>query len=207
MVKQRIIINIFKGSSFLAILLMMAIYDQWHNPTAWVYLGLHGTYGILWVLKSQIFPDKNWEKDVGLLWAVLTAFGLIAYWLAPWLLLSRGIECPPWYLGMCVSMNIFGVFLHFVTDMQKFTSLNLQPNTLITTGMMDRVRNLNYFGELLVYLSMGLLSMHWIPILILALFIFIYWLPNMRRKDESLSRYPGFKAYCKRTNWFIPFLY
>jgi len=207
MIKQRIIIDTFKGSSFLVILLMMAIYDQWRNPTAWVYLGLHGTYGILWVLKSQIFPDKSWDKTVGLVWSVLSSLGLIAYWVAPWLLLSRGIECPPSYLGMCVSMFIFGVFLHFATDMQKFTSLKIQPNQLITTGMMSRVRNLNYFGELLIYLSLGLLSMHWIPIFILALFICFYWLPNMRRKDESLSRYPEFEGYYKRTRWFIPFLF
>jgi protein-S-isoprenylcysteine O-methyltransferase Ste14 len=108
---------------------------------------------------------------------------------------------------MCVSINILGIFLHFVTDMQKYTSLKLRPETLITTGMMSRVRNLNYFGELLIYLSLGLLAMHWIPILILGLFILIYWVPNMHRKDESLSRYSGFEAYRKRSKWFIPFLF
>ncbi|OGO16893.1 MAG: hypothetical protein A2Z14_01875 [Chloroflexi bacterium RBG_16_48_8] len=205
--KQRYIIDTFKGISFLAILFLMAIYDQWRNATAWVYLGLHGTYGILWVLKSRIFPDKTWERKVDLVWGVITAFGLLVYWVAPWLLISRGIECPPWYLGMCVSMNIFGVFLHFVTDMQKYTSLKLQPDHLITTGMMSRVRNLNYFGEFLIYLSLGLLAMHWAPILILVLFIYVYWFPNMRRKDESLSRYPEFKEYRKRSKWFIPFLF
>jgi protein-S-isoprenylcysteine O-methyltransferase Ste14 len=205
--KQKYIIDTFKGVSFLVILLMIAGYGQWENTTAWVYLALHGTYGILWVMKSRIFPDKNWEKEVGWVWGVLTAFGLLTYWVAPWLLISRGVECPPWYLAMCVSMNVFGIFLHFVNDMQKYTSLELQPETLITTGMMSRVRNLNYFGELLVYLSLGLLAMHWLPILILVLFVLIYWVPNMHRKDRSLSRYSGFEAYRKRSKWFIPFLF
>jgi protein-S-isoprenylcysteine O-methyltransferase Ste14 len=204
--KQKYIIDTFKGVSFLVILLMIAAYDQWDNSTAWVYLGLHGAYGILWVLKSRIFPDKSWEQEVGMVWGVLTAFGLIAYWVAPWMLISRGVECPPWYLGMCVGMNVFGVFLHFVTDMQKFTSLQLQPEKLITTGMMSRVRNLNYFGEFLIYLSLALLALHWVPLVILALFILVYWLPNMRRKDQSLSRYSNFKDYQDRTKFFIPFL-
>ena len=115
--KQKYIIDTFKGVSFLVILLMIAAYDQWDNSTAWVYLGLHGAYGILWVLKSRIFPDKSWEQEVGMVWGVLTAFGLIAYWVAPWMLISRGVECPPWYLAMCVGMNVFGVLSHFVTTL------------------------------------------------------------------------------------------
>lgn len=204
--KQKYIIDTMKGITFPAIFLMMAVYDQWENHTAWVYLGLHGTYGILWVMKSRIFPDKSWEKEVGLVWALLSIFGLLGYWVAPWLLISRGVQCPPWYLGMCVSMNVLGVFLHFVTDMQKYTALKLQPERLITTGMMRRVRNLNYFGELMIYLSFGLLALHWIPLLILTLFVLFYWWPNMRRKDVSLSRYPDFVTYQQRSKFFIPFL-
>jgi len=205
--KQKYIINTFKGISFLVILVFIGIYNQWDNSTAWVYLGLHGTYGFLWVVKSRVFPDKSWEREVGFVWGLISIFGLLVYWIAPWLLISRGIQCPPWYLGMCISMNMFGVFLHFVTDMQKFTSLKLQPEILITTEMMSKVRNLNYFGEFLIYLSLGLLAMHWVPILILTVFILVYWMPNMHRKDVSLSRYSGFEEYRSRSKWFIPFLF
>jgi len=189
------------------ILALMAGYDQWQNTTAWVYLSLHGMYGALWVVKSWIFPDKNWEKEVGWAWTLISIFGLLAYWVAPWLLMSRGVQDPPWYLSICVGMNVLGVFLHFVTDMQKYTCLKLQPDTLISDGMMKRVRNLNYFGELLIYLSLALMTMHWIPLVILGLYIPLYWLPNMRRKDRSLSRYPEFEAYKKRSRLFIPFLF
>jgi protein-S-isoprenylcysteine O-methyltransferase Ste14 len=204
--KQKYIINTMKGISLLVILIFIGIYDQWNNTTAWIYLSLHGTYGILWVIKSRIFPDKTWEHEVGLVWGVISIFGLLAYWVAPWLLISRGVHCPPWYLGICVCISCFGLFLHFVTDMQKYIALKLRPETLITTEMMSKVRNLNYFGELLIYLSFALLAMHWIPIVILVLFILIYWIPNMLRKDRSLSRYPGFEEYRKKSKMFIPFL-
>ncbi|MCU0504039.1 MAG: hypothetical protein MUC51_20165 [Anaerolineae bacterium] len=39
---------------------MIAVYDQWDNPTAWVYLALHGVYRLLWVLKSRIFPNARY---------------------------------------------------------------------------------------------------------------------------------------------------
>jgi hypothetical protein len=35
----------------------------------------------------------------------------------------------------------------------------------------------------------------------------VYLLPNMRRKDRSLARYPTFAAYRARTKLFIPGLF
>jgi protein-S-isoprenylcysteine O-methyltransferase Ste14 len=90
--------------------------------------------------------------------------------------------------------------------MQKHTALKLHPG-LITDGLWSRTRNPNYFGELLIYLGFGLLAMHWLPLLVLGLIVAAYWIPNMRKKDRSLSRYPGFAAYRERTKLFIPFLF
>ena len=205
--RQKTFIDVQKAATGPAVLLMMALFAQWQNPTAWVYLALHGTYGLLWVMKSNIFPDKSWEKKTGWGYGLVILGGLSLYWVAPWILMSQGVHTPPWHMGACISLYTLGIFLHFSTDMQKYISLKLRPETLITEGMMARSRNLNYFGELLIYLGFGLLAMHWLPILILVLFVVIIWFPNMRRKDESLSRYPDFEAYSRRTKLFIPFLF
>jgi steroid 5-alpha reductase family enzyme len=187
---------------------MMAYFNQWHNPTAWVYLALHGTYGILWVLKSRIFPDKNWEQPASLWWGVFVAWaGLTLYWIPPFLLMANNSQAPGWLLGLAVSMNIFGVFLHFTADMQKYIALSLKPGRLITDGMMARVRNINYFGEFLIYASFAALVQMWVAFLPLFLFILTYWTPNMLRKDKSLARYPEFAEYKKRSKLFIPFLF
>ena len=91
--------------------------------------------------------------------------------------------------------------------MQKHSHLKLHPGELIQDGLMGKCRNMNYFGELLIYLSFALLSHHWIPFAILALFILIVWFPNMRRKDRSLSRHAGYEEYKKRTSLLIPFIW
>ena len=205
--KKKYFIDSHKSITFLVILVLMAVYHQWGNPTAWVYLALHGTYGILWLVKSRIFPDKSWEQETGWGYALYIWAGLSLYWITPWLITSRGIQAPPWYLGLSISLNIFGVFFHFTADMQKYIALKLSPNHLIQDAMMQRVRNLNYFGELLIYLGFGLLAMHWLPILVILAYFLIIWLPNIRRKDESLSRYPEFKEYKKRSKMFIPFIW
>jgi protein-S-isoprenylcysteine O-methyltransferase Ste14 len=205
--KQKFFVDSHKGVTWLAILLLMASYGQWNNATAWVYLALHGTYGILWVLKSRIFPDRSWERRVGWGYGLANWVFLTLYWVAPWLLTSRGVVAPPWYMGACISLFTFGVFLHFATDMQKHTALKLEPGTLITDGMFNRSRNMNYLGELLIYLGFGLLAMHWAPLLIIGLAMAGVWFPNMLRKEKSLARYPGFEAYRRRSKLFIPFLF
>jgi protein-S-isoprenylcysteine O-methyltransferase Ste14 len=203
--KQKHFIDAHKGVTFLAVLLLMAVYGQWRNTTAWVYLALHGTYGLLWVLKSRIFPDRQWEQPCSPGYALVILGGLTLYWIAPWLLASRGVEAPPWYLALCVCLYAFGLFLHFAADMQKHTALKLRPG-LITDGLFYRVRNPNYLGELLIYLGFGLLAIHWAPLVVIGLFMAVIWVPNMRRKDRSLSRYPEFAEYKRRTKLFIPFL-
>jgi steroid 5-alpha reductase family enzyme len=206
--RRRFFIDTHKGVTFLAVLLMMAAFGQWQNPTAWIYLALHGTYGILWVLKSRIFPDRKWEQPVSLWRGVIYYWGgLTLYWVAPFLLTSRDVHAAPWALGGAVSLYTVGVFLHFATDMQKYVDLRDRPEHLITDGMMAHTRNLNYFGELLIYGAFALLALHWLPFIILGLAIAVEWFPNMRRKDQSLARYPEFEAYKSRTSKFIPYLY
>jgi steroid 5-alpha reductase family enzyme len=187
--KQKFFIDTHKGATALFVLLLMAIFNQWQNPTAWIYLALHGTYGILWVMKSRIFPDGQWEQPCSLGYGLVIWGSLSLYWVTPIMIMIYGVRAPVWYLALCASIFIFGVFFHFATDMQKHTALKLKPDTLISDGMF------------------GLLAMHWLPLLILLMWIVFFWLPNMRKKDHVLSRYPGFENYKAKTRRFIPFIY
>ncbi len=81
--KQRHFIDSHKAATGLFVLALLAVYDQWDNPTAWVYLALHGTYGLLWVLKSRMFPDKQWEQPTSLAYGLVIWAGLSLYWIAP----------------------------------------------------------------------------------------------------------------------------
>ena len=195
-----------KGITFLVLLGMIFYYRQWNNPTAMIYLALHGTYGLMWVMKSRIFPDKQWEQRPMLWFGFFSWFALALYWIPGWIICSHSLQAPAWLLAVCISLYTFGVFFHFTSDMQKHTSLELKPGTLITDKMFGLARNVNYFGELLIYGAMAALAMTWIAYLPLAAFILFYWIPNMIRKEKSLSRYPAFNAYKQRVKLFLPFL-
>ncbi|MGD2162298.1 MAG: DUF1295 domain-containing protein [Anaerolineales bacterium] len=204
--KMKIYINIFKGLTGIFILLMMIYFDAWRNQTAWVYLGLHGSYGVVWVLKSYYFPDRSWERKVSWLIGLGIWLALACYLIAPWLLISSGTQHAGWYLALCVALFVIGVLFHVASDMQKFTALKMKPEHLIQDGFFERIRNPNYFGELLIYGSYALLAYHWVPFLVLGLYLILYWIPNMLRKDRSLSRYDGFADYKQKSKLFIPFL-
>lgn len=204
--KQKHFIDSHKGATTFAILGMMAWFGAWDNETAWLYLALHGSYGFMWMVKSVTFPDKTWEAPTGLPYGLYIWSGLSLFWIAPWLITSRDLHAPPWLIGAASSVYAFGVLFHFASDMQKHVSLQLNPGHLFTTGLWARCRNPNYFGELLIYGGFSALAMHWAPMLVLALFLVIAWIPNMRRKDKSLQRYPEFAAWKSRSTLFIPFL-
>jgi len=201
----RHVINLHKGSTTLVIGALMLAYAN-GSLGDWVYLALHGTYGMLWLLKERIFPDRQWQQPIGWVGAVGGFLVLALYWLAPFLLISSGAVPPMPLVALAIALNLLGVFLHFGSDAQKHFVLKLQPG-LIDDGFFARSRNTNYLGELLIYLSFSLLAMHWLPYAVLAGFGFAVFLPNMRKKDQSLSRYPGFDAYRERSGLLLPKLW
>jgi steroid 5-alpha reductase family enzyme len=185
---------------------MLLFYGRTDSPAAWLYVAMHGGYGLFWVLKSAIFPDKRWEKDVPLWYGVFGVWGALSlYWIGGWMVMRFNPDPPAWYPALAVLIYALGVFFHFGSDMQKHTRLASSPG-LITDGFFRLSRNPNYFGELLIYCAFGMLAMSWIPFAVIALWVLSYWVPGMIRKDRSLSRHEGFAEYKKEVKMFIPFV-
>lgn len=183
------------------VLAMMAYFDNW-STDAFVYLGLHGKYSILWLIKEYIYPDRRFQETQSfLIGAVFIFLPLSGYYLAPYLLISRRVLAPPPVLALALCLYTLGIFLHYVGDAQKFYTLKLQKG-LIEDGLFARTRNPNYLGEILIYTAFAILSQHWLPFFVIAAWVFGFFLPNMRAKDQSLARYPGFVGYRERS-WLL----
>ena len=198
-------INLHKGMTALVVRGMMIYYGNFTTP-AWVYLALHGSYGILWLIKDRLFPDQQWEKKVSVPYGVFVFFALGLYWIAPFVLISQRIETPPYLIGIAVAMSMIGGMLHFASDAQKYFTLKYHRG-LITEGFFSRSRNMNYLGEVMIYGGFALTSYSpwgWIG---LAVFFAGAFIPNMLKKDKSLSRYPEFAAYKERSGLMLPKLF
>ena len=204
MVTVNWIINAHKILVTPIVLAMMLYFHNW-SAAAFLYLGLHGTYTLLWLIKQSVFADKRFAQPIPLRIGLLTPFlPLMAYMIGPYLLLSEHTVPPNWVFAGASFLVISGVFLHYVGDAQKFFVLRLRKG-LIEDGLFARTRNPNYLGEVLIYGGFALASWHWEPFVVLAGW-FLYFVRNMRRKDESMSRHPGFAAYKDRTGMFLPSL-
>jgi len=55
------------------------LYYQNFSRGAWLYLSLHGTYGIIWILKDIIFPDKTFQVKVSLIGCSCVSIVLLLY--------------------------------------------------------------------------------------------------------------------------------
>ena len=79
-------VNFAKGTMFIYLLALM-FYFQNFSVGAWVYLGLHGSYGILWIARDTAFPDPATQrKQTFLSWLVLSIpvlgpYQMIGYWM------------------------------------------------------------------------------------------------------------------------------
>lgn len=198
-------INLHKATTLLVVLALMAGYQNF-TLGAWVYLVLHGGYGLIWLLKDRIYPDRQWEQEISPVQGAIT-FGLLGlYWVAPWILISSGTVPSIALVAAAIALNLFGIFLHFGSDAQKYFTLKYRSG-LITEGFFARCRNPNYLGEVLIYFSFALLAQHWLPFLILTGVVVGIFIPNMRKKDESLSRYPEFAAYKANSGLLLPKLF
>ena len=204
MVTVNWIINATKILVTPIILAMMWYFHNW-SPAAFLYLGLHGTYSLLWLVKQSVFADKRFAQPIPLWIGVLTPFlPLMTYMIGPCLLISEHTEPPDWVFALAPFLCISGVFLHYVSDAQKFFVLQLRKG-VGQDGLFVRTRNPNYLGEVLIHGGFAVVSWHWQPALVLA-GAFLSFVRNMRRKDRSMSRYPEFAAYKDRTGIFLPSL-
>ena len=195
-------IDLHKSTTALVVLALMFGYGNF-SAAAWTYLALHGSYGLMWCYKSWVFPDRQWAEPVSFGYSIQLFAGLGLYWLAPWLLISGGAEAPGWVIGLSVALCAFGTLLHYGADAQKYFVLKARPG-LITDGFFGRTRNPNYLGEMLLYAGFATLSMHWIPWLVNAFYWIVVFVPNMKKKDASMSRYPEWDAYVARTGILLP---
>lgn len=117
-------------------------------------MGLHGVYGLIWVLKDISFPDKTFQPKVTIFGAFFISLFLIMYWIMGYIqIMGLGINEPSnSRIVTTIFMFVFGTFMMVVSDAQKFFTLQNKPG-LISEGMFKITRNPNYFGELMIYFS------------------------------------------------------
>lgn len=218
------IINFFKVVTFVVYSFAIYWYDLGNNQAAWMLLGTHGTYGLLWTSKTWFgYPDKSFETPAKITDYFIISFFLALYWLPMYFIVRDKPQLPSYLLPVIVALFGWGVYFHFTSDLHKVIFLKQReelrsikskvpenvakdiPNpTFLKDNLWGLCLNPNYFGELLIYLSFSLCSMSIWPVVYLFFMMIALWIPNMRKKDASLSRFPDYVAYKRKSSRLIP---
>lgn len=221
-IRLNVAIDLHKGLTGPFVLGLMLAFDAFTVP-AWIYLALHGSYGVIWVVKDRTIPDRRWQRRVRWAAAFATWGFLSLYWVAPVLLVlgtARTLELSGWQpptsprLTAAVVLYALGLALMIGADAQKNLTRAARGAAgrgrsraragLITTGFFSRTRHPNYLGEMLIYGSFALVVSHWAPWAILAPVWLLLFVPNMLAIEASLSRYPGYERWRERTGFLLP---
>ncbi len=206
LLKTSWVINLQKGGTAPFVAALMLYYRN-DSAAAWVYLALHGSYGLCWLLKHLAFPDRSWDQRITVGAAVATALLLAAYWSFPYLLISDVLgprpEPAPALLGGAVALHTLGVVLMMTADCQKYFLLRTRPG-LIDDGLFARVRHPNYLGEMMLYSAYALIVGHWIPWAVLLFVWSTLFSTNILLKEASMSRHPTWDAYRARAGMLLP---
>ncbi len=125
---SRHIINAFKGLTFLWVLFLMSNFNN-YSTGMYLYLFLHGSYGIFWVAKDLTFPDPRFQQQTSIGSCVLIFLFLTLYWLIP-VPLAAGLgvsEPSAARIMLLVGMYALGLVLMLGSDYQKYWALKKKP--------------------------------------------------------------------------------
>lgn len=175
-----------------------------------LYLSLHISYCLWWLIEQWLFPlrrEQLFTERVGpggfvmalLFIGVLYALPGLAAFLNP---ASIGAGT----VALALGLFIFGSLINATADVQKMTAKALGAG-LVADGIWRRVRHVNYLGDLLRYLSFAVVAgLGWayiVPALVLLLY-----LQRIGQKERQMgAKYGDFAAYQGRSTRLVPWLW
>ena len=203
-IKFNWIINAQKTGTIFLMFLLMVLYNN-YSTGAWLYLSLHGTYGLLWFLKDIVYPDKSFQVYLTPIPALLVISFLLSYWLMGFeVMCGLGDQNPSGKkIFGCFFLFSFGNILMMCSDLQKFIILEYKKG-LIDDYFLKINRNTNYFGEILVYLTFAIACGRKEGYIMLISEWILFFGTRVYMKDLRLARKHGFEKY-KKNSYLILF--
>lgn len=195
------------------ITLALTLYYQNYSYRMYLMNGYFGSYGILWVLKSNLFYDKNFylndQHINGLLNSLINFLSISVYFLFPYITATNLSEITKTETLISVIFYTIGMFFHHGSDAQKYYTLKYQKGKLITEGFYSIVQNPNYSGEFLIWFALIITSgynkiLSYVPLLWLYLATILVGIPE---KEKSLKKYDNYLDWCSKTKKLIPGIY
>lgn len=207
-VTQLTAINVAKILTIL-LLIIFAIVFGIQDLRQLLYICIHISYCLWWLLEQWFYPQRRqlFAEPVGV-------FGFISC-----LLFVGGLYSLPGYLAftnpvplsmttaaIALPMFIFGTLINTSADIQKLTAKQYGAG-LVNDGIWRFSRNINYFGDLLRYLSFSIVAGS-IWAYLVPISIALIYLQRIFQKEQSMpQKYQNYQEYQQSSARLIPFIW
>jgi protein-S-isoprenylcysteine O-methyltransferase Ste14 len=204
--RQLTAINAAKALTVVLLLVLAAVIGVKEMRQV-IYLSLHISYCLWWLLEQWLFPERRrqlFSERVGPAgFAGALLFIGVLYTLPGLLAFLNPVPIAPAAVALALGLFSFGSLINASADVQKTTAKAMGAG-LVSDGIWRRVRHVNYLGDLLRYLSFAVVAGNGWAYLVPGLVLMIY-LQRIGAKEEQMARkYPGFRAYQQRSSRLLP---
>lgn len=201
-------INIAKVITIILLLIFAVVFGI-QDLRQVIYLCLHISYCLWWLLEQWFYPQRRqiFNEPIGIsrfLFALL--FVGVLYALPGYLAFTNPIPLSITATAIALPLYTFGTLINATADVQKLTAKDYGAG-LVRDGIWRFSRNINYFGDLLRYLSFSVVSgSPWAYLL--PGIVFTIYLQRLLQKEQSMSaKYPDYEDYQKSSTRLIPFIW
>ncbi|MFN9425858.1 MAG: DUF1295 domain-containing protein [Cyanobacteriota bacterium] len=172
-----------------------------------VYLSLHISYCLWWLLEQWLFPQRREQLFTDKVGPLRFDFALLfigVLYSLPGVLAFLNPE-PISFVALALGLTlfIFGSLINATADVQKMTA-KAMGGGLVADGIWRRVRHVNYLGDLLRYLSFAVVAGVGWAYVVPALVLLLYLQRIGQKERQMAAKYPDFAGYQQRSARLLP---
>lgn len=202
-------INVAKFITILCLIIFALIYGV-HDYRQVLYLCLHISYCLWWLLEQWLFPQRRQQlfteqvsisAFIGILLFVGVFYSLPGY-------LAFTNTNPIDYLTVAIALPlyIFGSLINTGADVQKMVAKSM-GGSLVDDGIWRSVRHINYLGDLMRYTSFSLIAGSLWAFLLPGAIALLYFQRINQKERNMAAKYPEFAAYQQNSSRLLPWIW
>ncbi|MEM7593936.1 MAG: DUF1295 domain-containing protein [Cyanobacteria bacterium P01_A01_bin.83] len=208
-VTQLTAINVAKIITILCLITFAVIYGV-NNYRQVIYLCLHITYCLWWLLEQWLFPQRRQQlftEKVGIsTFIFILLFVGIFFSLPGYLAFTNPNPVSYSTIAIALPLYIFGSLINTGADVQKMVAKSMEGG-LVKDGAWRSVRHINYLGDLMRYTSFSVVAGNLWAFMLPGAVALIY-LQRINQKEEAMAaKYPEFTAYQQETSRLLPWIW
>lgn len=207
-VTQLTVVNTAKALTILCLIACALVFGL-SNLRQVIYLCLHISYCLWWFLEQWFYPQRRQlfsepASPAGFIFTLL--FIGVFYALPGYLAFTNPAPLSLVTAAVALPLYIFGSLVNASADVQKITAKQSNAG-LVQDGLWRFSRNVNYFGDLLRYLSFSVLAGSiWAYLTPSA--VALLYLQRISQKETAMrAKYPDFTEYEQLSARLIPFIW